>query len=84
MPCFHKNVSPSAEQSGKYSLGKDGCLKSQTLPKLVNFAVAKCLFLVSSTLFATHFALLVDQRQTLFKAALVEACSCHRKDLRMR
>ena len=52
MPCFHKDVGPSAEQSDKYSLGKDSCLKSQTLPKLVNFAVAKCLYLVSSTLFA--------------------------------
>ena len=27
MPCFHKDVSPSAEQSDKYSLGKDGCFK---------------------------------------------------------
>ena len=27
MPCFHNDFSPSAEQSDKYSLGKDGCFK---------------------------------------------------------
>ena len=80
MPRFHKDFSSSAEQSDKYFLGKDGCFKVSNSTQTCQVCCGEVFNFVSSTMFATHFALLFDQRQTMSKAALVEAC----KDLRMR
>ena len=41
MPCFHKDFSPSAEQSDKYSLEKDGYFKVSNSTQTCQFCCDK-------------------------------------------